>query len=90
MSSPVQEVGQWRDFALVTSVWPEQEGEERGARSTVRLGSRTHIRTPPDKAGRQAAGKGKQGKGSFLTQKSVIFNYNPTMLSTQKSQARTL
>lgn len=37
----------------------------------------------------QAAGKGKQEKGPFLAPKPVIFNYNPTTFSTQKSEART-
>lgn len=37
----------------------------------------------------QAAGKGKQEKGTFLAPKSVIFTCNPTMFPTQKSQART-
>lgn len=70
MSSPVQEVGQWRDFARVTSVWAEQEGEEQGARSTVRLGSRTRIRTPPDKAG---CWKGQAGKKIFPYSKICNF-----------------
>lgn len=37
----------------------------------------------------QAAGKDKWEKGPFLAPKSVIFNYNPTIFSTQKFQART-
>lgn len=37
----------------------------------------------------KGAGKGRQEKGPFLAPKSVSFTCNPTMFSTQKSQART-